>query len=68
MRARLLLDGQEYTIDEARQEGKAEGRAEGEREKALSIAKHLLSIGMDMRSVSEATGLPQSDVEKLNDR
>ena len=65
VRARLLLDGQEYTIDEARQEGKAEGRAEGEREKALSIAKHLLSMGMDVVKVSEATGLLEGEVEEL---
>ena len=45
--------------------GRAEGRAEGEHAKALEIAKKLLETGMPVSSISEMTGLSQSEIAKL---
>ncbi|WP_165379620.1 Rpn family recombination-promoting nuclease/putative transposase, partial [Rickettsiales endosymbiont of Peranema trichophorum] len=69
VRARLLLDGQEYTIDEARQEGiekgKAEGIAIGTEKGKMEIAVKLLKKGMSISEVSAVTGLPESVISAI---
>lgn len=47
-------------------EGRAEGIAEGEANKALSIAKQMLRLGVNtMKQISELTGLSQRQLRKL---
>jgi predicted transposase/invertase (TIGR01784 family) len=57
---------------EGRTEGEKKGRAEGERrgraEEKIQIAKSLLSKGMSVSEVSEITGLPESEIAKLNEQ
>ncbi|NLC44974.1 MAG: hypothetical protein GX783_11945, partial [Clostridiales bacterium] len=67
-----ITGAREEGIKAGRTEGRAEGRAEGreegieegERKKAIQIAESLLGI-LDIRTISEKTGLPIEDVEKL---
>ncbi|WP_207215388.1 PD-(D/E)XK nuclease family transposase, partial [Rickettsiales endosymbiont of Peranema trichophorum] len=47
VRARLLLDGQEYTIDEARQEGIEKGKAEGIEEGIAIGTEKGIAIGTE---------------------
>ena len=46
-------------------EGRIEGRAEGERSKAIEIARNLVKAGMAISTISEMTGLPESEIEKI---
>ena len=46
-------------------EGKLEGIKTGEENKAISIAKTLKQMNMDKASISKATGLSISEIEKL---
>lgn len=50
---------------EGRAEGRAEGIAEGRAEEKLSIAANLLSMGMSVEQVAQATGLPPEDIKAL---
>jgi predicted transposase/invertase (TIGR01784 family) len=52
---------------EGEEKGKAEGRAEGEYEKAIQIAKSLLSKGMSVLDIFEVTGLPEAEIAKLKE-
>ena len=45
--------------------GKLEGIKTGEENKAISIAKTLKQMNMDNASISKATGLSISEIEKL---
>lgn len=49
----------------ARNEGREEGREEGEKLKAIEIAKNMLSMSIDVETVSKATGLSVEDIENL---
>ena len=48
-----------------RKEGREEGRAEGERAKQREIAEKMIAMGMDIPTVSEATGLSEDEVRGL---
>jgi predicted transposase/invertase (TIGR01784 family) len=48
----------------ARKEGRAEGKEIGK----LEVAKNLLSKNMSVSEVSEVTGLPESEIAKLNEQ
>lgn len=59
------------SIDTAKREGKEEGLAEG-MEKGmnqccLEIARKMLSIGMDVATVMEITGLSESQLQQLEE-
>ena len=47
------------------EEGMAKGMEEGEKNKALAIAKEMLSDGMSVDSVARYTNLPVEDIEQL---
>jgi predicted transposase/invertase (TIGR01784 family) len=61
--------GHEEGLAEGRAEGRAqgltEGRAEGEKAKAIEMAKNLLSLGVDINTVSKASGLSVDELKKL---
>jgi predicted transposase/invertase (TIGR01784 family) len=45
--------------------GIEKGKLEGEKQKAIEIAKMLLSIGDDMTKISKVTGLTIEDIRNL---
>lgn len=51
---------------EGLQEGLQKGRAEGGREKALSIARKLKTVGMDETQIAEITGLKEEEIRELS--
>ena len=48
-----------------RKEGREEGRAEGEQAKQREIAEKMIAMGMDIPTVSEATGMSEDEVRGL---
>ena len=50
---------------EGRAEGRVEGRAEGERETNLRNAKNFKALGVDVETISKATGLTKEEIESL---
>ena len=52
-------------IREAEKEGILQGISQGENQKAISIAKKLLSKGTSISEVSEITGLTKDEIENL---
>ena len=55
----------QITLKEERQEGRREGKLEGERDKSILIAKNLKKAGLDIKFISENTGLTIKEIEKL---
>ena len=53
-------------LDEARAEGISKGISEGKRERNIEIVKNMLSKSMDIKLISEITGLTESEVNALN--
>ena len=53
-------------LDEARAEGISKGISEGKRERNIEIVKNMLSKNMDIKLISEITGLTESEVNALN--
>ena len=69
-RARLEEDWKNYndyfnTIDFAKKEGKEEGRTEGEIKKNLENAKKMKEMGLSLDIITQVTGLPFEEIEKL---
>ena len=56
-----FLVGQKMMLSRERKEGKLEG----EKNKAILIAKNLKKSGLDIKFISENTGLPIDEIEKL---
>ena len=59
----------QITLEEKRREGikegRREGKIEGERDKSILIAKNLKKAGLDIKFISENTGLTIKEIEKL---
>ena len=49
----------------AREQGRQEGRAEGAQRKAVEVARYLLTRGIAVDEVAQATGLPVTDIAAL---
>ena len=68
MRAKTLKD-KISALNEAErkgmQKGIKEGRQKGEKKKALEIAKSMIDMGLDKKTISKTTGLDLSEIEKL---
>ena len=47
------------------QKGIKEGMQKGEKKKALEIAKSMIDMGLDKKTISKTTGLDLSEIEKL---
>jgi predicted transposase/invertase (TIGR01784 family) len=69
MRVKALKDEMNM-IEGAKEEGRAEGIAEGKEEGKLEgkaeVAKNLLALGMSVQEVAKLTGLPVTELEKLD--
>ena len=50
---------------EGRIEGRAEGRAEGRVEEKMEIAKNLKALGVDVKTIMQASGLTEDQIEQL---
>lgn len=62
-----IVEGRAKGRAEGRVEGRAEGRAEGELSKSLDIARNLLSLGLPISQIEQATGLTQEQIANLKD-
>lgn len=52
-------------IKEAAKEAKEEGRKKGRKEGKIATAKNLLSIGLEIEKIKQATGLSRNEIEDL---
>ena len=57
-----IEEGMEKGMEKGRAEGKAEGKAEG----ILETARNFLVLGVDIETVSKATGLKPKEIKALN--
>ena len=64
-RAEGREEGRAEGREEGLAEGRAEGRAEGIRQGFVQTAKRMREMGLDVQCISEATGLPVDEIEKL---
>ncbi|WP_074042224.1 Rpn family recombination-promoting nuclease/putative transposase [Desnuesiella massiliensis] len=60
-------EGIEEGREQGREQGREEGIEQGELNKAVQIAKNLLSMGVDVLTVIKATGLSKEDIEKIKE-
>ena len=51
--------------EEGKAEGRVEGKAEGIAEEKLSMATNLKSLGVDIDTIVQASGLSREEIEKL---
>lgn len=75
-RERALFEGRQEGLKEGREEGLKEGlkegreeglkvgREEGLKEGKVSVAKNLLSMGLSLKQVAEATGLSEKEIQE----
>ena len=54
-------------LDDRYQKGKEEGRAEGMSQRSLEIARNLLSLGLPVDQITQATGLTEEEIELLKE-
>lgn len=64
-RAEGLAEGRAEGHAAGLAEGRAEGVLEGEKKKAISIAKELKAINMDLSQIASLTGIPLSELQNL---
>ena len=60
-------EGKEEGRAEGKEEGRAEGRAEGMSQRSLEIARNLLSLGLSVDQITQATGLTEEEIELLKE-
>lgn len=58
-------DAKQEGIEQGKKEGIEQGIEHGKAEEKLSIAKKLKQTGMDIKQISEITGLAEEEIEKL---
>ena len=63
--AKGLEEGHAKGLEEGRTEGLAEGRAEGRAEGMIEMAKNLKSLGVDVKTIIQASGLAEDQIEQL---
>ena len=60
-----LKEGKEQGLKEGKQQGLKEGKQQGLKEGKIEIAKKLLSKNIDIKEISNITGLPIDEIERL---
>ncbi|GGG10913.1 hypothetical protein GCM10010912_64170 [Paenibacillus albidus] len=55
----------EKGLEAGRAAGHAAGQAEGERKKALEIARNMLSLGIEIKLIAQASGLTEAEILSL---
>lgn len=58
-------DGREEGMEKGLELGREEGREEGREDEKRSIAKKMLSLGVDMSTIKASTGLTEKEIEML---
>lgn len=59
------LEGKLEGIKEGIEKGKKEGIEKGKKEGLIIVAKNLKNLGMDLKNISDATGLTIEEIEKI---
>ena len=62
-----LSQGKAEGFSQGKVEGKAEGISEGKNERNIEIAKNMLSKSMNIKLISEITGLMEDEIEKIKE-
>ena len=57
--------GKEQGIKEGKEQGIKEGKEQGIKEGKIGIAVNLLSMGLPLQQISDATGLPISEIKEI---
>jgi predicted transposase/invertase (TIGR01784 family) len=60
-----MIEGLERGLEKGRAEGLEKGRAEGQAEGKKSVARNLKALGLDVHSISSATGLSEGEINNL---
>ena len=63
--AKGLAKGREEGLAKGREEGLAKGREEGSKQKAYEIALNLLSLGVPVETITQASGLTRQEIKTL---
>ena len=63
--AKGLAKGREEGLAKGREEGLAKGREEGSKQKAYEIALNLLSLGVPVETITQASGLTRQEIKAL---
>ena len=58
-------EGKEEGRVEGRAEGRAEGKEEGMNQRSLEIARNLLSLGLPVTQITQATGLTEEEIKQM---
>ena len=53
------------SVDTAKREGIAEGMEKGMKQRSLEIARNLLSLGLPVDQITQATGLTEEEIKQL---
>ena len=59
-------EGMEKGMEKGIEKGRAEGKAEGKAEGILETARNFLVLGVDIETISKATGLDIGEIETLS--
>ena len=66
MTERDLNNVKAFERNKGREEGRAEGEAKGRAEEKNETARKLYALGVDIDTISKATGLSESEIRNLN--
>ena len=64
----FVKEREQTMFEEGEKTGEKRGRLEGENANKIAVALKLLSMGMDITMISEATGLTEDEIKKLISR
>ena len=64
----FVKEREQAMFEEGQIAGEKRGRLEGENANKIAVALKLLSMGMDITMISEATGLTEDEIKKLISR
>ena len=64
----FVKEREQAMFEEGQIAGEKRGRLEGENANKIAVALKLLSMGMDIAMISEATGLTEDEIRKLKRR
>ena len=60
-----IHDAHKSGLKKGKEEGEKIGIEKGEKNAKIDTAKNLLKMGLSIEQISQATGLPVKDIEKL---
>ena len=57
--------GIEKGMKQGLEKGRAEGKEEGMNQRSLEIARNLLSLGLPVTQITQATGLTEEEIKQM---